>query len=392
MPGPAWVLFAGTFINRSGSFVLPFLVLYLTSAGYPIAIAGAVTAAYGAGGLAASLAGGLIADRFGRRNAIALSMFSSAAAMVGLGLVRPLPAIAAFAVLAGATSEAYRPASAALLADLVPEQRRVTAYALYRFAINLGFAIGPAAAGFLASRSFLFLFIGDAATSVVFGVLALLALPHGNRQTATANAPAPGYRAALRDPVLLMFCASVLALAFVFLQSATGFALAVRDDGFSTQTYGVLLAANGLLIVLCELPITSVTQRLAPVPVMMTGILLLGLGFASLALARSVPLLLLAVVVWTAGEMIQSPVSGAYLANLSPANLRGRYAGIFGLMWALAAILAPSVGGLLFALAPHGVVLWAVCALLSVVAALLLLATGRRRRRLTAAEPIAALM
>jgi MFS family permease len=142
MPAPAWVLFGGTFVNRFGSFVLVFLVLYLREKGFSPAEAGTAVGAYGFGSLAAALAGGWVADRFGRRNAISLSMFSAAATMLALSQAERLPLIVALSALAGLTSELYRPASSALLTDLIPAGQRVTAFALYRLAINLGFAAG----------------------------------------------------------------------------------------------------------------------------------------------------------------------------------------------------------------------------------------------------------
>ena len=177
LPRAAWILYLGTFVNRFGSFVLPFLVLYLIRRGYTVVQAGAVVGLYGVGSLLASVVGGYLADRVGRRTAIAISMFTSAAILVALSEAQQLAAIAVLTALAGLTAELYRPASSALLSDLVPVGRRVTAFALYRTAINAGFALGPAAAGFLADRSFLWLFWGDALTSAVFGVLAVVALP-----------------------------------------------------------------------------------------------------------------------------------------------------------------------------------------------------------------------
>src|SRR5258708_33154902 len=101
--------------------------------------------------------------------------------MICRSQARSLPAIVIFSFLAGLTGELYRPASSALLADLVPAGQRVTAFAAYRMALNAGFAFGPATAGLLAKHSFLWLFVGDAATSVLFGLVAWFALPRGLR-------------------------------------------------------------------------------------------------------------------------------------------------------------------------------------------------------------------
>src|SRR5947209_13571194 len=114
-------------------------------------------------------------------------MFSGAAAMLCLSQARTLETFALFASLAGLTCELYRPASSALLADLVPAGQRVTAFAAYRMAFNAGWAFGPAVAGLLAKKSFLWLFVGDAASSLLYGVVAWFALPAGLRGLRTAN-------------------------------------------------------------------------------------------------------------------------------------------------------------------------------------------------------------
>src|SRR5579864_4768553 len=120
LPRGVWILFFGTFLNKFGTFVVPFLAIYMTRLGYSTAQAGLPIAAYGIGTLAACLLGGSLADRLGRRKTIVLSMFSAAAAMLCLSQARGLPLIILFSAIAGLTGELYRPASSALLADLVP--------------------------------------------------------------------------------------------------------------------------------------------------------------------------------------------------------------------------------------------------------------------------------
>src|SRR5438552_17464239 len=153
----------------------------MTRMGYSTAHAGLAIAAYGIGSLCASLIGGHLADRLGRRKTIVLSMFSGAITMLCLSQAHGLSMIVLFSGLAGLTGEIYRPASSALLADLVPAGQRVTAFAAYRMAINAGFAFGSATAGSLAKKSFLWLFVGNAATSLLYDVLAWFALPAGLR-------------------------------------------------------------------------------------------------------------------------------------------------------------------------------------------------------------------
>jgi MFS family permease len=181
LPRAYWVLVAGTFVNRFGSFVYPFLTLFLTGRRFSRAEIGAVVAGYGGGALCAGLAGGWFADRFGRRHTIVAGTFANAACVFALYFAASTPALAALTLLAGLSSGFYQPASSALVADLVPAPLRLPAYSTMRMAANAGFAFGTAAGGFLVSHSTFWLFTGDALTTAAFGVIAILLLPHGRR-------------------------------------------------------------------------------------------------------------------------------------------------------------------------------------------------------------------
>ena len=220
LPRGAWILFFGTFLNKFGTFVVPFLAIYMTRLGYSTAQAGLPIAGYGVGTLAACLLGGSLADRIGRRKTIVLSMFSAAVAMLCLSQARGLIPIVLFAALAGLTGELYRPASSALLADLVPAGQRVTAYAAYRMSFNAGWAFGPATAGLLAKYSFNWLFIGDAATSVLYGLVAWFALPNGLRGARQAGTLVETFRALRDDRRLRQVVAASLSSAWCLFRSS----------------------------------------------------------------------------------------------------------------------------------------------------------------------------
>ncbi|HEX2025403.1 MAG TPA: MFS transporter [Actinomycetota bacterium] len=371
LPGPVWLLFAGSFVNRFGSFVATFLVLYLVEQGLSAASAGLAVSAYGVGSLASALVGGWLADRLGGRATIATSMFSAAAVAMALSQADRLPAIVALAGLFGMSTELYRPASAALLADLVPPERRLAAYAGYRMAINAGFAFGPAVAGLLAERSFLWLFVGEAVTSVVLGVVALIGLPSVPRSRRTEEPPGEALRALRADPRFVLFLVASALAASVYFQSTAALPLHVRDAGLSRAVYGGLISLNGLLIVLFELPLVGVTRRFSVGPTMAVGVILTGVGFALTGVAHTVGLLVATVVVWTVGEMVVAPVMNAYVAGIAPKHLRGRYQGAYVLTYSVALVVAPAVGTRVFAWSPTA--LWLGCGVTALIAAALLL-------------------
>jgi len=172
LPRPFWVLVGATFVNRFGVFVWPFLTLYITRNGNTAAQAGWAVSAYSAGAFAAAGAGGWLADRIGRNVTMALSSLGSAACMMALSQATDWRVLSALAFLTGLIAEAGNPASSALVQDIVPPEQRIAAYAVQRFAVNLGWSLGPLVAGILAEHSFFWLFAVDAATSVFFGVVA----------------------------------------------------------------------------------------------------------------------------------------------------------------------------------------------------------------------------
>jgi MFS family permease len=132
-----------------------------------------------------------------------------------------------------------------------------------------------------------------------------------------------------------------------------------------------LISLNGAIVVLCELPLTTVTQRLPARRMIATGYLLIGGGFTAIAFAYTVPWLVGCVIVFTLGEMFAMPVAAAYVSNLSPAHLRGRYQGFYGLNWSLALIIAPALG--MKMLGTNGSLLWLVCGASGLLAAAIIL-------------------
>ena len=377
MPSTAWVLFAGSFVNRLGTFVLPFITLYLTSErGYTAPQAGLAIAAYGLGGLLAQAVGGLIADRLGRRNTIAVSMFAAAGLTLLLYGASTLLAIYPLMFLLGVAAEMYRPASGALIADLLPPDQRVTAFTLYRLAVNIGWAVGLALGGFVLEHSAALLFVVDAASSAIFGFIALVALPHGTRTKKHEEAHLATARSSIvADKGFLVFLSAVLITGAVYAQNASTFPLHLRDHGFPPSTYGLLQALNGLLVVAFELPVIAWTQRRNKFSMIALGHLLIGFGFCSLLVADQIPGLLAMIVVWTLGEMVESPVAATVAADRAPPHARGRYQSAYGGMFGVAWMIGPVLGTAVYARSPD--VLWIACGVLGIVAATLAVRAGR---------------
>lgn len=377
LPRPVWVLFAGTLVNRLGGFVLFFLILYLRQKGYSVPQAGLALSAYGVGGVAAAFIGGHLADRIGRRNTIVVSMFLSSATVLALSQEQALSTVVVVTALTGLSAELYRPAASALVADLTAPGERVTAFAVYRIAVNLGVAVGPAMGGFLVDRSFFSLFVIDAVTSALFALIALFALPNTRGEPATGGKPRGSVRVILEDRGFLVFLAASLLGSIVFMQFNGTLPLQIRAHGFPNSLYGIMMSINGALVLIFELPLSSLTRRRPAPGVMALGLLLIGLGFSLTGANASPVALIVAVIVWTSGEIVFVPVAAAYVANIAPGDMRGRYQGMWAGTWSASHILAPALGTAVFAVSPP--LLWSLCAATGLVAAMVMLAVAPAR-------------
>ncbi|MDB6076646.1 MAG: transporter [Akkermansiaceae bacterium] len=378
LPGQYWILFAGTLVNRMGSFVIPFLAIYLRQRGHGAGTISFTLGAYGAGSLGAGLIGGYLSDRFGRKPTMLISCGGAAACMLVLSQMSSVPGLVGMTFMTGMLTSMYGPAAGALIADLVPPVLRVRAFSCQRLAINLGFAIGMAIAGFMAKQSFMTLFVADAATTLVLGLTLLFGLKKRPSLVRSGAGWAPALRHMRGNRAFQLAVAASFLVTIVFWQMSSSYGLqATEGAGLDERTYGLLMALNGILIVAIELPITSVTRRYPAVRVIALGYAVLGLGMGLNAFGASLGMLTASMLVFTLGEIIASPVGNGYMAGLAPDEMRGRYQGVISMSFSAATMVGPSMGIAIYQLSP--VAVWVGTLVLALVAAGLMLATGRER-------------
>lgn len=390
LPRAFWALWTCQLVNRLGGFVQPFLVLYLTQDRQVSAsTAGGVVAAVGAGSVTSQFVGGWLTDRIGRRNTMLIGFLGSAAALIALGQAVSMPVIWATAFLVGLMADLFRPAVSATVADLLGPAERVRAYGLLFWAINLGFSISTVSAGVLSRLGFGPLFWINAGTSVVAAVIIWRMVP----ETRPAL-PDTGRRAllpvALRDVTLLTVIAINIVYASVYFQGYSTLPLVMADDGLANSTYGLVIALNGVVIVLAQPFAVRLLGRRDRSAVLAASMLCVGLGFGLGGLVHDWWGYAGSVVVWTVGEIGFATVFGAIVADLAPVDLRGGYMGLTGTAWGFGSIAGPLLGTAALDNAGRTAV-WAACAVLGVAmfAAQLALAPALRRRALVAATTTA---
>jgi MFS family permease len=387
LPREFWWLWTSTLVNRLGAFVATFMALYLTlDRGYSASYAGLVASLHGLGGVISSLGAGVLTDRLGRRPTLLVAQSSTAVSVALLGFMHHPVAIAAVAFLVGMASNASRPAVQAMIADIVRPEDRVRAFSLNYWAINLGFAVSSAAAGFIAQYSYLAGFLLEAGMTMACAVVVFAKLPESRPQPVerVAGEPEVGLRTVLRDGRFMSVVGLSFLVAVIFQQGFVGLPVAMGAAGFTPADYGLVIAVNGVLIVVLQIPVTRFIQDRDPRRLLVVSSLLAGYGFGLTAFAGSVGVFMLTICVWTLAEIVNAPTQTGLVVRLSPVQGRGRYQGMYTMSWSVAALVAPLMSGVV--IDRYGAAwLWGLCAVVGTVAGV---GYGALMRSLPDEEPL----
>jgi predicted MFS family arabinose efflux permease len=342
-----WWLSLIMFINRSGTMVIPFLTVYLTSKGYTLAQAGYVMAAFGSGSILGGYIGGRLTDRFGHLYVQVFSLLLNGLLFLVLGQMQGLWQIGICIFVLSSLGESFRPANSAAIAAYSNDSNRIRSYSLNRLAINLGWALGPAIGGLLASIDFSLLFWTDGLTCIIASLLMFLVFSPARGEAATkkkVDPPPIPDRSAYRDKAFLtgMFC--IFLVGICFFQMASILPVYYRDHlHLDKKAIGLLLALNGLIIAVVEMVLVyRLENRLHGLIYMVMGSFLIGFAFLLLDLAPLLSVALSSMIVITFGEMLLFPFMNSFWVRRSTERNRGQYAALYTMSFSAAIVLAPT--------------------------------------------------
>ena len=382
LPAPVRLLVMGTFVNKLGTFIMPYLTLVLRREFHlqPGEV-GLMVAAQGVGSLASILAGGVLTDRLGRRVTLMLSLFGSGGLAIAMGFAPSLPVFVALLLGFGFLGDLYRPAASAIIADVLPSTQRAVGFAGLRAAVNLGFSFGVALGGLVADWSWRALFFADGFTTVLFGVIVYRTIAETRPAPDGTATAAPAAETPWRDGVFLQLVVTSFTFSMVLYSFFTVLPLTVTvSAGYPAAVYGSLMAVNGVVIAVFEMSVVNALRGLRRLRVAAFGLLVTGLGFGLTGLAMHWAWFLLSILTWTAGEILTGPQQTAFVADWSPASARGRYLSVYQATWSVAIIANPLVLLPLHARLPEHA-FWPLLALLTIPSALLLLRLDRQADR-----------
>lgn len=379
LPRAFWVLWVATFINRVGGFVVILLAIYLTQQRHlDPAIVGLAVGLVGGGNAVGAVIGGHLADIWGRRGVLLAGHVAAACAMVVMAFATDTAIVIVVAALLGLAQGIPRPAFGAMVIDVVPSKDRLRALNLLYWVLNLGFTVAALLGGFLATFDFTLVFVIDALSTLAAGVL-VWSLVAETKPERTTEVDDDTNVNPYRDRVFTGLLIFGLLGGIIFGQSDAMLPIAMVDQGLSAQTYGWVIAINGLMIVAGQLFVPRLIRGVDLTTMLAVSSVILGAGFGMFAFAHTAGAFAFGVVVLTIGEMLNVGPWNTLMAELSPLHGRGRYQGAAALSRGIASFAAPVIGGAVYQWHPNA--LWAGAFGLSVVAALIVLPMRDAQRR-----------
>jgi predicted MFS family arabinose efflux permease len=369
-----WLLSVVMLINRCGTMVLAFMTLYCRHLGFTLQQGGYVVAIYGIGAVTGALIGGKISDKFGFYYTQFSALFLGGVMFMVLGQMKTYSAICICTFILSMVNESFRPANATAIAHYSTVPNRTQSFSLVRLAINLGWGIGSALGGFLASINYHLLFWVDGGTNIAASFMLLLIIPPVTKKQQLAPAAenlSTVKKSFYRDKKFLYFLGFQLFFAACFFQLFTTVPLFFKEGLHLNEfNIGTIMATNGIIIALFEMVIVFKLEGKRPYLVLMSyGSVLMGIAFLALNLPGSNGLFIAAtaMLVITFAEMISLPFMNSFYIGRSTESTRGQYAGLYTMTWSAAQVIGSSVGAL-FAAAFGFTYLWITVASLCMIA------------------------
>jgi MFS family permease len=352
-PKEIWALSILTLINRSGTMVLPFLAVYLTTVlDFSFKEAGLLISAFGFGSFFGAYLGGRLSDKVGFNPVIITSMIVSGCFFIGLQYAFTFEHIFIMIFFTALFGDAYRPAMTAAASSYVPAGNMGRTMAFLRLAVNLGMSFAPLIGGFVAvSLGYSWLFLIDGVTCIAAGVYFWVISRNWKTAKTAAEkkytkdaklASVPPYR----NPTFMIFLLATFLVGFSFIQWFHTVPVFLKTEwGFDERYIGLMTATSCFIVVLVEMPLIHYIEKVKKNKLFtLIGILLIGVSFLFFFLPKALYLCFIGISVLTFGEILYLPFNHSSTVNLSPKSRRGEYQSWYYMTWSLCHITAPVIG------------------------------------------------
>ncbi len=346
-----WILAIAMFINRSGSMVLLFTSLYLTNElHFSIGDAGFIMSFYGAGSVLGSYAGGWLTDKFNYYNTMLFSMIACGLILLLIIPMKSMWSLIAVIFMYSFAADMFRPANSVAIIDYSTPENRTRSVSLIRLAINLGFSLGPAIGGLIAIKlGYKWLFIIDSLSSFAAAAMLYLYLPRNPPKPVIDKPHHTTARSlsAYRNIPFLIFIFLVAAYGTCFFQLfASVPQYFSKVPKYTEDVIGYLLALNGLIVVLIEMPLIFYIEKTKKMfSYIVAGTLCIPLSFFILQSGEgAIWFAVIYTLIITFSEILAMPFMMNYVLSNSPSDRQGQYSALYSIAFGVSIIAAPLVG------------------------------------------------
>ena len=364
-PGQFWLIASGVFISSSGSSLIwPFQLIYISKTlTLPISAITTLLSISSIIGLVASLIGGAIADKFGRKIIMIVSQAAHGIAYIMMSQAHTYIGFLIPMTIMGTAMPFYSIGSDSMMADIIPSNQRTEAYALLRMFNNAGIAIGPAIGGFIVTGSYSIAFFIAATCMILYSLM--LTLFVRDTLDETSNQPVSraktnimgGYERIFSDHNFMAYV-SIITIGMI-----GPLMMWILLSVYINKYYGIpeylfswLPITNALMCVFVQYPVTMQIKKLQPKNALSLGMFAYAIGVGSVAIMTGFWGFWMSMVIMSFGELILVPTGSKYVSDIAPQDLRGRYMSIYWLTWGISRSIAPIIGGYLHdSIAPQAI-------------------------------------
>ncbi|MEB3344591.1 MFS transporter [Aquimarina gracilis] len=344
-----WWLALITLINRAGAMVIPFLSLYLTdNRSFSLEQVGWIMTSFGLGSFFGAWLGGKLSDQIGYYKVILGSLILTGTSFLIVQYFSSFWSICISFFILIAIADAARPAFFVALSAYSKPENKTRSLTFIRLAINLGFSAGPALGGIIiATIGYHGLFWIDGITCIIAGLVMIQTLhPKKARELdkeVIIDNPTPAYQ----DGIYIFFLIALVLFGFVFVQYFSTMPLYYKEvHHLSEEKIGLLLAFNGILIFLFEMPLIAYLEKtsISKLGNVINGFILTGISFILLLITPWSGVLIIGMAIATLGEMVAFPFGNAFALERSKKGKQGAYMGLYSMSFSAAHIFGHNSG------------------------------------------------
>jgi len=345
-----WCLSMVMLINRSGAMVVPFMGVYcINKLQFTVVQSGMIMTLFGIGAMSGVLVGGRLNRIVGFYNLQIVSLLGGGLLFIIVGYLDKFINLSIGIFFLSLFNEAFRPANSLAISHFSAIENKARSYSLNRLAVNLGWSIGGALGGILASVNYNLLFWFDGITNILAAIVLIKLIPRPNLRTSRGKSPAASFSVG-KDYVFLIFTITSTLFSICFFQFITVQPLFYKLKWhFSERGIGALISVNGIIIVLFEMMLIHyIEQKKKQMIYIISGVLLAGIGYLLFnLLPGNYSSAVICIVLISIGEMLCLPFMNTFWIRRAAGTNRSSYVAVYSLSWTSAQIIAPAFGSYL---------------------------------------------